>query len=145
MTIADIIRIKGDQVITVRPRESLLESIQTLANHGIGALVVEDEGRVLGILTERDALREIARHPKQLNHIRVADIMNQDVIIGLMEDSLDYVMELMTQKGIRHLPVMKHGELAGIISIGDVIKARSHMADIEVRHLADYYQHSIVG
>jgi CBS domain-containing protein len=139
MSVAEILRTKGSRVITVRPDSTLHEAIRTLVNSGVGALVVVDGGgRVVGMLTERDILRENARHFDQLGDRRVSEIMTEDVIIGLLDDDLEYVMTLMTEKRIRHLPVMEKGQLAGIVSIGDLVKAKARQAEIEIRHLTDY-------
>ena len=139
MTVADVLRNKGSRVITIRPDSSLAAAIQTLVQSGVGSLVVADEkGTVVGLITERDVLRANAKHPDQLGHRSVAEVMTEDVIIGFVEDSLDYVMALMTEKRIRHLPIMNHGDLVGLVSIGDVVKAKVRDAEVQIRHLTDY-------
>jgi CBS domain-containing protein len=139
MTVAEILRSKGSRVITVQPGASLAEAVQVLVRNGVGLLVVADaSGRMVGIISERDVLRESARNFDRLAGRKVADIMTSDVIIGLVEDTLDYVMALMSEKRIRHLPIMSHGDLVGIVSIGDVVKARGKEAEVEIRHLTDY-------
>ena len=139
MTVADVLRSKGSRVITIRPDSTLADAIRTLVHNGVGSLVVSDEkDRVLGLITERDVLRENARNFDKLEGRKVAEVMTQDVIIGFVEDSLDYVMALMTEKRIRHLPIMSHGRLVGIVSIGDVVKAKAREAEVEIRHLTDY-------
>ncbi len=139
MTIAEVLRSKGPRVIRIRPESSLLEAIRALVDNGVGSLVVSDgEGRVVGMITERDILRENARSFDRLSERRVADVMTEDVIIGLPDDRVDYVMALMTEKRIRHLPVISQGQLVGIISIGDVVKAKVREAEVEIRHLTDY-------
>lgn len=139
MTVADVLRGKGGRVIKIRQEASLLEAIRTLVHEGVGSLVVtDDQDQVVGLITERDILRENARHFDNLSQRRVAEVMSRDVIIGFVEDSVDYVMALMTEKRIRHLPIMSHGRLVGLVSIGDVVKARVREAEVEIRHLTDY-------
>jgi CBS domain-containing protein len=139
MTVADILRNKGGRVLKIRQEASLLEAIRALVQNGVGSLVVTDErDRVVGLITERDILRENARHFDNLSQRRVVDLMSPDVIIGFVEDSVEYVMALMTEKRIRHLPIMTHGRLVGLVSIGDVVKARVREAEVEIRHLTDY-------
>lgn len=138
MNVAEILRTKGSKVITISPKASLKEAVQTLVASGVGALLIVENGRVEGILTERDVLRENARHFDEMKGRKVADIMTTDVIIGIPGDSLDYVTDLMTERRFRHLPIMDDGRLAGIISIGDVVKARARSAEVEVRHLTNY-------
>jgi CBS domain-containing protein len=139
MSVAEILRTKGSKVITIEPQSTTHQAIRALVNNGVGALlVVDDAGQVVGILTERDVLRENARHFDRLSETKVSDIMTEDVVIGFLEDSLDYVMSLMTEKRIRHLPILDRGKLAGIVSIGDVVKTRAQHAEVEIRHLTDY-------
>jgi CBS domain-containing protein len=138
MTVADILRSKGSRVITIRPESTFADAVRTLVHNGVGSLVVSDGDRVVGLITERDILRETARELDQPGSRRVSQVMTEDVIIGFVEDSLDYVMALMTEKRIRHLPIMSHGRLVGIVSIGDVVKAKVREAEVEIRHLTDY-------
>ncbi len=138
MTVADILKQKGSQVVTIGPQELLATAVRALVSAGVGSLLVVDGERIVGILTERDVLRENARHFDEMKGRKVADIMTTDVLIGVPGDSLDYVMDLMTARRIRHLPILQDGALAGIVSIGDVVKARARTAEVEVRHLTDY-------
>ena len=139
MTVADVLRSKGSRVIKIRPDSSLADAVRMLVHNGVGSLVVaDDKDQIVGLITERDILRENARHFDELGGQQVAEVMSRDVIIGFVEDSLDYVMALMTEKRIRHLPIMSYGRLVGIVSIGDVVKARVREAEVEIRHLTDY-------
>ena len=138
MNVGEIIRGKGSEVITAGPGLPLIEAIRTLVGAGVGCLVIVDGERVVGILTERDILRENARHFDGMAQTRIADIMTEDVIIGFPDDDVDYLMELMTAKRIRHVPILSRGQLAGLVSIGDVVKAKVRHAEVEIRHLTDY-------
>jgi len=139
MTVAQVLRQKGSHVITTRPDSSLADAIRTLVDNAVGSLLVVDEDdQIVGLISERDILRVSARHFDQLAGHQVAEVMTRDVIIGLLDDSLDYVMALMTEKRIRHLPIMSQGRLVGLVSIGDVVKARVREAEFEIRHLTDY-------
>jgi CBS domain-containing protein len=138
LTAGDVLRRKGHQVITIAPEQSIEEAIHTLVTHGVGSLLVVEGDRIAGMLTERDVLRANDRSFDRMRGITVSDLMTREVIIGLVDDSLDYVMDLMTDRHIRHVPIMSGGKLAGILSIGDVVKARSHNAEIVIRYLKDY-------
>jgi CBS domain-containing protein len=138
MNVSHILRGKESRVVTIGPDALLAEAVSTLMEAGVGSLLVLDGERVVGILTERDVLRENARHFDEMKGRKVSDIMTRDVLIGLPDDSLDYVMDLMTARRIRHLPILEGTKLAGIVSIGDVVKAKARLAEIEVRHLTDY-------
>jgi CBS domain-containing protein len=139
MRIADILRKKGSHVVTIQPQKTVWDAIQTLNEHKIGAAVVtETDGRVVGIISERDILQTAAKQRESIKDIAIADIMSTDLVIGVAEDRLDYVMGIMTQNRIRHLPVMKEEELVGIISIGDVVNASLQQTEFENRRLKDY-------
>lgn len=124
MNIASIIARKGARVITVRPDETIRQALQLLADHNIGALVVVDAAaKPVGIVSERDIVREAARNEGLFGQ-PVSAIMTREVIIGTPEDDLVAVGHTMTEKRIRHLPVVDRDELVGIVSIGDVVKAQ---------------------
>ena len=123
MNIASILARKGARVVTCGPDHSIRQALSLLAEHNIGALVVVDEtGRPAGMLSERDVVREAARD-ERLFARRVGEIMTRDVIVGVPEDDLRAVRHTMTERRIRHVPVVVDGRLVGIVSIGDVVKA----------------------
>ena len=123
MNIASILAQKGGRVVTGRPDQSIRQALSLLAEHNIGALVVVDEtGVPAGILSERDIVREAARD-ERLFARTVGEIMTRDVIVGVPEDDLRAVRRTMTERRIRHVPVIADGRLVGIVSIGDVVKA----------------------
>jgi len=137
--VADILRQKSQGIVTIEPDVSLQEAIRKLVDHNIGSLLVVDEhGGVLGIITERDILRQCALGVGKIAERLVKDAMTRDVIIGVPEDSLDYVMGIMTTNRIRHLPIMDGSDLRGMISIGDVVHAHLRDAEFENRMLRDY-------
>jgi len=139
MRISDILRKKGSHVVTIEPHRTVWDAIQTLNENKIGALVVTGpDGDVAGIITERDILRVATEQCDRIKETTIGDVMTRDVIIGVGEDRLDYVMGIMTQNRIRHLPVMDGEELAGIISIGDVVNAHLQETKFENRLLRDY-------
>jgi CBS domain-containing protein len=133
MNIASILARKGGRVITSRPEQSIRQALSLLAEHNIGALVVVDEtGAPAGILSERDIVREAARD-ERLFARTVGEIMTRDVIVGVPEDDLRAVRHTMTERRIRHVPVVVEGRLVGIVSIGDVVKAEldQYLGEVE--------------
>jgi CBS domain-containing protein len=149
LKIKNIFREKGTEVVTIEQDETIQEAIRKLNEHRIGALVVADErGEVCGIITERDILRQYGQRcvavsePSRREETRrpslVREIMTKDLIIGVPDDSLDYVMGIMTTNRIRHLPVMDGKKLVGIVSIGDVVNAHLEKTEFENRMLKDY-------
>ncbi len=132
MNIASILATKGDRVHTVRPDQMVRDALTLLAEHNIGALVVIDGGGLpVGILSERDIVRHLARNERFLTHT-VDEIMTKPVVTGTPKDDLASVGATMTEKRIRHLPVMDGGRLIGIVSIGDVVKAERNRYQGEV-------------
>lgn len=137
--VADILRQKSRNVVTTEPDRTLEEAIRKLVDHNIGSLLVVDEnGGVLGIITERDILRQCARGVAEVADTLVKDAMTRDVIIGVPEDSVDYVMGIMTMNRIRHLPILDGHDLQGMISIGDIVHSHLQEAEFENRMLRDY-------
>ncbi|PYM49801.1 MAG: hypothetical protein DME14_07690 [Candidatus Rokuibacteriota bacterium] len=124
MDIASILATKGDKAHTVRPEQSIRDALALLAQHNVGALIaVDDAGRPVGILSERDVVREAARNERVFG-MKVVEIMTRDVITGSPHDDLLTVAHTMTEKRIRHLPVVDKGRLVGIVSIGDIVKTQ---------------------
>ena len=124
MNIASLLAKKSGAPITIRPEQTVRDALVLLAKHNIGALVVVNAaGMPVGIVSERDIVREAARN-EQVFGRAMSEIMTRDVITGVPDDDLASVANLMTEKRIRHLPVVTGGKLIGIISIGDVVKAQ---------------------
>ena len=150
MRIKDILRHKGSDVKTIGAHETVNDAIRKLNQHGIGALIVTGEGGICGLITERDVLRECGERctrysePPELRETycpaQVGDVMTKDLVIGVPDDHLNYVMGIMTKNRIRHLPVIDREELVGIISIGDVVEARLDDTAVENRFLKGYVQ-----
>ena len=137
--VKEVIRKKGRPVITIGPDETVVIAIQKLVENNIGALpVCNARGTVLGIVSERDLLRECSQRRKTISSTRVKDVMTRDVVIGIPEDDLDYVMDIMTQKGIRHLLIVEGTKLEDIISMRDVVEAQLEQSKATVRFLNDY-------
>jgi CBS domain-containing protein len=123
MNVKSILAVKGRGVITINPWQTIKEAILVLSRHNIGALVVVDEeGQVIGILSERDIIRQAAKREDVFSQ-KVNELMTKDVITGMPQDDLHSVANLMTENRVRHLPICSEGKLVGIVSIGDVVKA----------------------
>jgi CBS domain-containing protein len=139
MNLGSILRSKGRNVVTIEPERTVLDAMRLLVEHGIGGVVVMRRGHdMVGILTERDVLRLGAEDPRRLATTRVADAMTTELVVATPDDDLGYVMDVMTQKRIRHLPVVERGRLEGIVSIGDVVNACRRSVEGENEHLRAY-------
>lgn len=135
MKIADILKYKGSQVVTISKEKTLKNAIDLLENFNIGGLVVlDDVGKIAGIITERDLIRYAAGDEPDFM-VPVKDVMTRNVIVGIPQDEIDTVAYTMTEKSFRHLPVVDGGELVGILSLGDVVKAQRDRYEGEVHTL----------
>jgi len=124
MKIGIILATKGMSVITIRPEQSLGEAVALLSKHNIGALVVVDAaGKPVGILSERDIVRQAAKS-KDVFAASINQVMTKQVVTGTPHDDLHSVLQTMTDGHFRHLPVVDEGKLVGIVSIGDLVKAQ---------------------
>ncbi|HEX6917814.1 MAG TPA: CBS domain-containing protein [Phycicoccus sp.] len=141
MRIADVVRRKGSDVVTVRSDATVTELLELLAQHKIGAVVVSDDGTgVHGIVSERDIVRHLQTDGAALLQAPVAQIMTAEVHTCSLEDHIEELAEAMTERRIRHVPVVADGRLHAIVSIGDVVKNRIDALQAERDQLRDYIQ-----
>ena len=139
MKVKDILNKKSTTVVTITADKTLLEASYLLAEYNIGAVVVVEKGGTsVGILSERDIVRKMATFKDEVFKLRVADAMTADVITALPDDDLSHVSGVMTDKRIRHLPIMDDQKLVGIVSIGDVVKAQLDHVENEAYMLRQY-------
>ena len=138
MKVESILKSKGHEVHTVSSELSMVLAIHELSTRRIGALVVSDDGRTVdGLLTEREVVRGLAKHGAALLDLRVRDVMARNVPLCSSQDSIRDAMAEMTRSRNRHLPVVDRGALAGLISIGDVVKHRLEELELEALVLRD--------
>lgn len=138
MLIAEILKDKGDAVFTAAPDDRLESTVQALDAKRIGALVVCEGDRVVGILSERDLVRAVSRDGSAALSRAVADYMTSDVVFAEPTETVDLLMERMTDRRIRHLPVIQAGRLVGVVSIGDVVKCKIAQATFEADSMKAY-------
>ena len=139
MKVGAILKDKGDTVVTTTPEDTVASVADILKREGIGAVVVRGAGgSVAGILSERDIVRAIPAKGADLLDSRVADLMTRDVITCTPDTEVDEVRKLMTEGRFRHVPVLENGKLAGIVSVGDVVKLRLDELEAEAGALRSY-------
>ena len=139
MFVSDILAQKGGLVFTVTPGTSIAQLSQQLSTRRIGSvLVLDGEGSVAGIVSERDLVRAMASHGAKAMELEARQVMTRDVVTCDPDDSIDQVMQTMTSGRFRHLPVVRYGELLGLVSIGDVVKARLEETKQETEALKAY-------
>ncbi|MGB5107475.1 MAG: CBS domain-containing protein [Candidatus Zixiibacteriota bacterium] len=134
-----ILNRKGNTVYSVSPSATIREAMALLLRYSVGSLlVVNNDGEVVGIVTERDIFRLTFEHEGRIMGIPVDAVMTRNLIIALPQDSIDYLKSLITENRIRHLPIIDQGKLAGIISIGDIVREESSAVAVENRYLKDF-------
>lgn len=138
MRIADVLRGKGSGVVTVQPSTGLPDLLGLLASRNVGALPVVDGDRLVGIVSERDVVRQLHERGADLLTVRVADIMTTDVTTCSPRDSAVDLARIMTERRFRHMPVCDDDRLCGIVSIGDLVKARIDQLEAERQQLQTY-------
>ncbi|MGI9407856.1 MAG: CBS domain-containing protein [Hyphomicrobiaceae bacterium] len=139
MIVADILQAKGDNVVTVRPTETLSILAHRLRLERVGALVVSTNGkRIDGIISERDVVHAFAEHGTDLDELCVSDVMTRTVTTCSPKDTIADISGIMTKRRIRHLPVVENDTLVGIVTVGDVVKHRLDEMQLEANVLRDY-------
>lgn len=144
MKVKDILKYKGPEVFTIGEEKTLRDVVRILAANRIGVLLVlSSEGKITGIISERDIVRTLDSNPQNWYEIKVKDVMTHQVLVVEPEDELTYVEQIMTQNRCRHVPVIQNKVLVGLISIGDVVKALSNETNVENKYLKDYISGAI--
>jgi CBS domain-containing protein len=138
MAIATILRDKGGEVASVAPESLVSDIVAELTTRRIGAVLVIDAGAVVGVVSERDVVRGLAGHRGEVLALTARDVMTAPVVTISPDQTVAEAMELMTDRRIRHLPVLDSGALVGLVSIGDLVKARIDEAEREALALKDY-------
>jgi CBS domain-containing protein len=138
MRIADVLRTKGGAVATIQPDATVAELIAGLAEHNIGAMVVLASSGLEGIVSERDVVRQLHKQGPGVLDSPVSKIMTSVIATCAKADTIDAISALMTEKRVRHVPVLDNGKLIGIVSIGDVVKNRIDELEAEHAQLQSY-------
>jgi CBS domain-containing protein len=136
--ISDILKNKGGTVHTIEAAETVFEAIRKMSENNVGSLLVMDGEDVCGIITERDYLRRIALEGRTSRNTPVREVMTEKVICAPLECDAEECLALMTEKRIRHLPIVEGERLVGIVSIGDLVKHRLQRQEYKIAYLTDY-------
>ena len=142
MAIASILKDKGDTIIAASPAQTVADVVALLCEHRIGAVIVMEGGAVAGVLSERDIVRGLNEQGAAILQRPVRDIMTTEVITVAPSESVTAALSRMTRRRIRHLPVLEGGQVRGVVSIGDLVKARIDEAVREAESLKDYIAHA---
>jgi CBS domain-containing protein len=137
-TVKDMLRAKGQEVWSVKPDDTVLDALDLMAERDIGAVLVLDGGKVVGILSERDYARDVARKGKASTGMQVRDLMTTQVVFVGPQQTIEDCMALMTAKHFRHLPVMEDEKAVGMLSIGDVVRTVISEQEFLIDQLVKY-------
>jgi CBS domain-containing protein len=136
--VSSILKRKSGEVWSVRPEQTVYEAIEMMADKGVGALLVMSEGKLEGIISERDYARKVILQGRSSKTTVIQEIMTSPVISVTPKDAVDECMELMTRNRIRHLPIMENERVIGIVSIGDLVKWLVSEQEETIEHLHNY-------
>ncbi|HEY3666337.1 MAG TPA: CBS domain-containing protein [Polyangiaceae bacterium] len=140
MAIAEILREKGADVYQIGPNATVFTAIQLMVARGVGSVAVVEDGRLIGMLTERDYLRKVVLEGRTSRATLVREIMTPRVIVAMPSDGIDDCLGVMTTHRVRHLPVLEHGRLIGLVSMGDLVKRKVAEKEREISQLVEYIQ-----
>lgn len=137
-TISQVLDKKGHEVSTIKPEATVLQALEVMAKQNIGALIVADNGKPVGIFTERDYARSVILKGRSSPTTPIRDVMSADVIFVRPDQTVDECMAIMTDKRFRHMPVLEDGKLIGIVSIGDLVKSIIDQQEFTIEQLKGY-------
>jgi CBS domain-containing protein len=136
--LSEILEDKGRNVLTVDGEATVLEAVEKMVEHNVGSLLVTEGGDIAGIVTERDYLRRVTLEGRRETETAVREIMSSPLVVATPDTAVDECMAMMTDRRIRHIPVVEDGEVVGVVSIGDVVKFKSKQQTFEIQYLTDY-------
>jgi CBS domain-containing protein len=144
--IEDYLQGNNGDIIFVRPEATVHDAIKAMAEHKIGSvLVISEDEKLQGIFTERDVLNFCVHRIDEIKSTPVEEVMTKNLIIGLLDDNVGYLMGIMSSNKIRHLPILKDTKVAGVVSIGDLVKSQMKNIEYENRYLKDYIRGKYPG
>ena len=136
--VAEILRGKGTDVLKIDASATVFEALEKIVERNVGSILVTDGDKVVGIMTERDYLRKIAVQGRTSRDTKVSEIMSSPLVYVTPETTLEETMAIMTDRRIRHLPVVENDDVVGILSIGDVVKFQSREQSFQIQYLTEY-------
>ena len=136
--LAEILEDKGGEVLEIDADASVFEAVERMVEKNVGSLLVTEAGEITGIVTERDYLRRVTLEGREERETPVREIMSSPLIVVTPDTTIDECMALMTDRRIRHLPVVEDGTVVGVVSIGDLVKFQSRQQTFEIQYLTQY-------
>ncbi len=137
-SVTQLLQDKGRTVHTIAPQDSVFSALKHMAEYNIGALPVVENGKLIGLMSERDYTRKVILHGHTSRELKVHDIMSKHVMCAAPDDNVEHCMAVMTEKHVRHLPVLDKGELIGLVSIGDLVKSIIGEQQFVIEQMTNY-------
>ena len=137
-TLSEILDEKGRDVLRIEADASVFEAVRRMVERNVGSLLVTDGGEIAGIVTERDYLRRVALERRGDGDVAVREVMSSPLVVARPDTTVDECMAIMTDRRIRHVPIVEDGEVVGLVSIGDLVKFTSRRQSFEIQYLTDY-------
>ena len=139
MKVKEVLKIKDRETITVDPGTNVTAAMKVLLDNKVSCLpIVDDQGSLVGILSDKDIFRKVYNDPDNFRNSPVGELMSTNLIVGLPDDDMTYIAGIMTQNRIRHVPIVTEQQIVGLISVGDVVKLQIENVEIENRYLKQY-------
>ena len=136
--IKNLLSAKGQNIFSIEPEASVYAAVQLMSEKGVGALMVMKESKLVGVISERDYARKVILKGRSSNDTQVHEIMTKNVVYAVADQSVNECMALMTEKHIRHLPIMDGEKLLGVVSIGDLVKSIIAQQQLTIKQLEQY-------
>jgi CBS domain-containing protein len=136
--VKEILDDKGGDVLQIEGDASVLDAVKQMVDAGVGSLLVTENGQIAGIFTERDYLRRMTLEDRDAKETPVREVMSSPLVVVTPQTGIDECMAMMTDRRIRHLPVVDEGSVVGVVSIGDLVKFKSKQQSFEIQYLTDY-------
>jgi len=136
--VKELLVAKAGEVLSIDAEATVYDAAKRMVDANVGSMLVSVDGRISGIVTERDYLRRVTLEGREDKETPVREIMSSPLIVVSPETTVEECMALMTERRIRHLPVAKHGDIVGVVSIGDVVKFTSKQQSVQIQYLTEY-------
>lgn len=137
-SVAQLLESKGEAVYTIAPDDSVFSALEQMAEHDVGALPVVEKNKLVGLISERDYARKVILHGRTSRDLKVREIMTGQVMCAAPDDDVEQCMAVMTEKRVRHLPVLEKGQLVGLVSIGDLVKSIIGEQQFVIEQMTNY-------
>ncbi len=140
MTVKELLQSTNSTIHTIGKQQTIVKAMECLIQNKISCLPIEENGSLIGIISDKDIFKAIFENRSHFDELAVFNFMSTELIVGVAEDNIEYISNLMTKNKIRHIPIVDESKLIGLISIGDIVKAKENDIEVENRYLKQYIE-----